>query len=230
MGSVSAPELRLGRWEEVLADVQAVDAILVDAPYSERTHRGHDAAVASTDDERRSLNYAPWSEAHVRSFVTSWAPRCRGWIVSLTDSTLAPVWRAELERHGLTAFGSVVALIPGMSVRLTGDGPSSWAINIVVARPPALVRWGTLPGGYSGKPERGHIGGKPLWLMRALVRDYSRPGDLVVDPCAGGATTLLAAAVEGRRAIGAEMDPVTYQTAQARLACGYTPDLLAGLG
>jgi len=40
------------------------------------------------------------------------------------------------------------------------------------------------------------IGGKPMWLMRALVRDYSRPGNLVCDPCAGGATTLIAAAIE----------------------------------
>jgi site-specific DNA-methyltransferase (adenine-specific) len=68
-------------------------------------------------------------------------------------------------------------------------------------------------------------GGKPLWLMRAIVRDYTRPGDLVCDPCAGGATTLLAAAMEGRRAVGAEMDPVTFEKASKRLAQGYTPDL-----
>ena len=53
--------------------------------------------------------------------------------------------------------------------------------------------------------------------MRALVRDYSRPGDLVCDPCAGGATTLIAAALEGRRAIGAELDPETYALACARI-------------
>lgn len=47
--------------------------------------------------------------------------------------------------------------------------------------------------------------------------------DLVCDPCAGGATTLLAAAIEGRRAIGAERDPATFASAQRRLACGYTP-------
>ena len=61
--------------------------------------------------------------------------------------------------------------------------------------------------------------------MRALVRDYTRPGDLVCDPCAGGATTLLAAAIEGRRAIGAELDPSTHAKAMRRIARGYTPDL-----
>jgi DNA modification methylase len=53
--------------------------------------------------------------------------------------------------------------------------------------------------------------------MRAIVRDYSRPGDLVCDPCAGGGTTLLAAIMEGRRAIGSEIDPVTFEKAVKRL-------------
>ena len=63
--------------------------------------------------------------------------------------------------------------------------------------------------------------------MRAIVRDYSEPGDLVVDPCAGGGTTLLAAVMEGRRAIGAEMDPATFDKAVARLRKGYTAPLFS---
>jgi site-specific DNA-methyltransferase (adenine-specific) len=59
--------------------------------------------------------------------------------------------------------------------------------------------------------------------MRAIIRDYSRPGDLIVDPCAGGATTLIAAAIEGRRSIGSEMDETTFKKAQARIKAGYTP-------
>ena len=69
------------------------------------------------------------------------------------------------------------------------------------------------------------MGGKPLWLMRSLIRDYSRPGDLICDPCAGGGTTLLSAAMENRKAIGAEMDPKHYEIARKRIAKGYTPSL-----
>ncbi len=68
---------------------------------------------------------------------------------------------------------------------------------------------------------------KPLGLMRAIVRDYSRFGDLVVDPYAGGGTTLLAAAMEGRRAIGAEVDPMTFEKAVARLRRGIQPGLFS---
>ena len=41
------------------------------------------------------------------------------------------------------------------------------------------------------------------------------------------ATTLIAAAMEGRRAIGAEVDPVTYELARKRIEKGYTPDMFA---
>jgi site-specific DNA-methyltransferase (adenine-specific) len=63
--------------------------------------------------------------------------------------------------------------------------------------------------------------------MRALVRDYTKPGDLIVDPCAGAATTLIAAAIEGRRAIGAECDPETYAIAKERIERPFTPDIFA---
>lgn len=33
-------ELRLGRYQDVLADVGEVDAVIVDAPYGGRTHNG----------------------------------------------------------------------------------------------------------------------------------------------------------------------------------------------
>ncbi len=59
--------------------------------------------------------------------------------------------------------------------------------------------------------------------MRAVVRDYSEPGDLIVDPFAGGGSTLRAAVIEGRRAIGAEIDPDTYAKAVERLEQPYTP-------
>jgi hypothetical protein len=34
--------------------------------------------------------------------------------------------------------------------------------------------------------------------------------------------------MEGRRAIGSEMDPETYTKAKRRIAAGYTPDMFSG--
>ena len=232
-------DLRCGRWQDTLADVEC-DALIVDAPYSARTHGGHDSAptvggnrsgafVRKSDGgtyHRRAIEYDGWTPEDVRAFVESWAPRTRGWIVTITDHMLAPVWDAALSNAGRYVFAPLPWVAHGSRVRLTGDGPSSWTCWIVVARPRdgAFRRWGTLPGAYVMTGEnfatRGTnivAGAKPPNLMRALVQDYTRPGDLVCDPCAGGGTTLLAAVQCGRRAIGSEMDPETHAQAVARL-------------
>jgi DNA modification methylase len=135
-------------------------------------------------------------------------------------SRLAPIWKKELSRAGRYVFDHVPCLIRGMTVRLNGDGPSSWTIWLTVARPRSepWSSWGALPGAYiTGRGSGQHIGGKPLELMRQIVRDYSRPGDLVCDPVAGLATTGIAAAELGRSFVGAELDADTYQRATRRL-------------
>lgn len=215
-----AQTLRMGPWEVALSDLAEVDAVITDPPYSLRTHEGHDDGVTGA---RRSLAYAHWTPADVLAFVDAWAPRCRGWFVCLSDHALWGAYEAAYKAAGLTTFAPIGIVISGMTVRMAGDGPSSWTIYANVARPKRLSRWGTLPGGYHGPPgERVHIGGKPEWLMRALVRDYTRRGDLVCDPCAGAGTTLIAALTEGRRAVGAEVDAATYEVAAQRLRRGFT--------
>lgn len=222
---MTTADLRLGDWRTALADVEICDAVIVDAPYSARTHKGSDALP----EHLAAIGYGWMSPDDVGSFVESWAPRCRGWVVTITDHELAPSWARALEDAGRYVFAPLPFVSPGSRVRLAGDGPSSWTCWIIVARPRTLPwsAWGTLPGGYVGPPERGGeiVGGKPLWLMRALVRDYTRHGELIVDPCAGRGTTLLAASIEGRRAVGAEIDPKTHAKARRRLERGYTPDL-----
>jgi hypothetical protein len=212
-------------WRALLDVVPECDALIVDAPYSEKTHAGHDTGTALTSKvwtrsngkqdvaaNRRQINYGHWTHEDVVEFVGAWAPRVRGWMVSVTDDVLAPSWAAEFERHGRYAFAPLPFVAPGSRVRLSGDGPSNWSCWIIVARPRnrTFASWGTLPGAYV-LPE-GHggklpvVGGKPLWLMSQLVEHYSRPGDLVVDPCCGAGTTLVAALRSGRRAIGGDVN------------------------
>lgn len=233
-----ALELRYGHCDDALADVDGVDVIVTDPPYGPKTHDGH-AARTRTDirDPAKMpapLPYAAWTPADVTGFVRSWAPRCRGWFVACTSHDLFPTYAAELEAAGRYVFAPLPLVSRGMSTRLSGDGPSSWCTWVVVARPRTVEfsRWGTLPGEYRSKrPDSAIAGGKHVDVMRAIVRDYSRPGDLICDPCAGGATTLIAAVLERRRAIGSELMRETYDKAVTRLdgqvGRGYTPDLFA---
>lgn len=234
--------LRLGRWQDVLdPDAElAPDALLFDAPFSAQTHAAETTRSDSSEAEGLTPDYSAFTEEQVREFCESrLVQRTRGWIVSVTDSVLAPAWRAEFARVGRYAFAPVVAYIPGMSVRIQGDGPSSWALYVVVARPrnAEFAQWGTLPGGYKGSNEahgrsggssRGGGRGKPGWLMQALVRDYTKKGDLVCDPFMGWGTTALACEALGRRFVGSEMDAEAYAEATKRLARPLQVDMFGG--
>lgn len=60
--------------------------------------------------------------------------------------------------------------------------------------------------GTSSK-ERTHPQQKPVPLLRWLIRTYSEPRDLVLDPYAGSGTTGTAALIEGRRFRGWDSSP-----------------------
>ena len=230
---MSPIDLRLGRWQDALADVTTCDAVICDPPYSARTHEGANelargSSRVSEEWNRAPINYTGWTPDDVRAFVDAWAPRCAGWFVAFTSHDLVSAYTDALETHDRYVFAPLPFFSPGSRVRLSGDGPSSWTCWIVVARPRSLNRWGTLPGGYMVPPERNMevVGGKPLALMAAIVRDYSRPGDLVVDPFCGSGTTALAAAMEGRRCITSEEKPEHHAIAKRRLDRGYQPGLI----
>ena len=68
------------------------------------------------------------------------------------------------------------------------------------------------------KQERGlHPTQKPVALLEWLIKTYSNPGDLVLDPCMGSGTTGVAAFNTGRRFIGIEKDPQYYKICEDRL-------------
>ena len=230
--SPSSPlQLRLGRWQDTLGAGELFDVLISDPPYSATTHNGHNSAEDSADAcMRRGISYAWFTPADVEEFVVTLSPCVRGWFVIFTDDELAPVWKAELWRSGRYVFAPLPFVERGSRVRRRGDGPSCWTNWIIVARPRnrEFAGWGTLDGAYVAPPGtrerikvpglgRSLVGHKSQWVMRSLVRDYSSPGDCIIDPCAGGGSTLIAAEAEGRMAVGIEMDEQSYEVARWRL-------------
>ncbi len=215
--------LILGDCREVLPGLPKVDAVIVDPPYSKRCHEGHDSAVAN-DCPRQKLGYAHLTDQDVKDLAMEYALHCTGWVVWMTDHHLAMGVFSALEAAGRYVFAPMPFYQPGRSVRLAGDGPCSWTDWIVVARTASQARWGTLPGGYvagAGWNDKARMGGKPTHLMRALVSDYSRPGDLVLDTHMGAGTTGVACALEGRRFIGVEIVEEAFDIACERIENSY---------
>jgi site-specific DNA-methyltransferase (adenine-specific) len=214
--------LYLGDCMDILPTLDKVDAVITDPPYSERCHSGHDEGAHEARDraKRSTLGYAALSLADVETLADAYANVAASWVVWMTDSDLAVAIRTALERRSLCAFAPLPYFHPGRSVRLAGDGPSSWTDWIVVARTKAARKWGTLPGGYVaglGWNDKARMGGKPTALMESLVRDYSRAGDLVFDSHMGAGTTGVACIRNGRRFIGCEIDAAAFDIACKRI-------------
>lgn len=58
---------------------------------------------------------------------------------------------------------------------------------------------------------------KPVLLLERIIALVSDPGDLVLDPCCGSGTTLVAAALLGRRAIGIDRSEQAIAISKERL-------------
>ena len=229
---MSAFELRLGDCLDPvtglasLAD-KSVDHVITDPPYGERTHAGQRAgrregraAGDGTWVTNVGLGYSHFRPEELEAAAAQFCRIRRKWIFAMTSHDLFSAWESSLSGY---TFAPVPCVLTGMTVRLAGDGPSSWTVWSVVNRPVGL-KDGTKPGAYIGSPgagpERGAEvvkGSKPEWLMERIISDYSRPGDLILDPFAGSGTTGVAAIRLGRRFIGWERDPKYHAIALKRL-------------
>jgi site-specific DNA-methyltransferase (adenine-specific) len=59
---------------------------------------------------------------------------------------------------------------------------------------------------------------KPVFALQRLIRSFSQPGDLVVDPFCGSGSTLVAAQIEGRNFVGIELNSNYFEIARERLS------------
>lgn len=86
--------------------------------------------------------------------------------------------------------------------------------NPGIRYPRSVLRFGFTKG---RKGEKRHSVAKPVPLLRYLIRTYSNPGDLVLDPCAGSGSTGEAALLEGRKFTGFEIDEALCKESIQRL-------------
>jgi len=132
----------------------------------------------------------------------------------------------------------VVARNTGSPSLASGEGPAGrWTPNLAVDE--HVHAWlhdqGAPPFAFVAKPSPGerrlgeagayHETVKPLKLMRWLVRLCTKPGERILDPFMGTGTTIAAALIERRDAVGIEEIPVHYANARVRIA-----DLVAPYG
>ena len=66
---------------------------------------------------------------------------------------------------------------------------------------------------------------KPVPLLEKLIRIFTDPNDVVIDPCAGSGSTLLAAMNLNRKAYGFEIKKDFYKLATEKVLSSYIPNM-----
>jgi adenine-specific DNA-methyltransferase len=192
----------------------SVDAIVTDPPYGI-----NDSPLAGTNGRQTNTWHPP----------TTW------------DATINPAWCREAARVApvVVWFGhwrkrfEVEAAMPmpirceivwrkdrhvGFPCPLAMQDERVWvfAAKGIKAREFATTVWD-----HAGIPSwsyKHHKNEKPVGLMARLIRVFTDPSALILDPFAGSGSTGVAAAQEGRRFIGIECDPDHAETARRRIA------------
>jgi site-specific DNA-methyltransferase (adenine-specific) len=235
-------DLRLGRWQDVLADVEC-DSLITDPPYSERTVNGQrsgrrqttrKSGWANTEATSR-IDYSAWVCDDCVAFLESWIPRVRHWLVMFGDHVVMRWIEDTVTEHGWWFFQRVWLKTDGAPC-FNGTGPDMDVEFVAICRPIRGLKKRHRGGSFYGataserrKQTTATVGAKPLWLMQQAVLRYSEPGDLIADPFAGTGTTGEAAVITGRQFIGCEVDERRHRYAARRIAAAVAQPLLVPL-
>ncbi len=134
-------------------------------------------------------------------------------------------WRDSIEATGMKYKRACVWVKPDAAPQFNGQGPALGHEMIVTAwNGKGHSKWNG--GGRRGvfthntnQPDRDgtHPTEKPLPLMMELIHLFTNPGDTVLDPFMGSATTGLACMKLGRKFIGIEKDDKFFDLAYRRI-------------
>lgn len=234
----------------------SVDALITDPPYSsggqfrgdrmQDVHTKYTRTDSSTNDRpefagdnRDQRAYAYWTAmwlAECGRVLKQGAP-----IVLFTDWRQLPTTTDAIQAGGHVWRGIAVWDKTEASRPILGGFRSQseylvWGTN-GPRNEEECARVGVVPGVLrhpNKHDDKHHVTGKPTALMRQVVR-VCPPDGVILDPFAGSGTTLVAALVEGRRAIGFERVPEYVAIARKRCTAAErgrdynTPDEQLGL-
>ena len=214
-----------GDCREVLAGMadQSVAAVLTDPPYTERTH-GMAKSNKGKGHKVKAVTFDAMSERDLSSVLSECARVSRGWVVATVAYQHAFAFD-ETPPAGLRCLRLGVWVKTNPMPQISADRPGQgWESIAYMHRDDVKPSWngGGKAGNYITTVQQGegHPTAKPLSMLSDWVRNFTQPGDLVLDPFAGSGTTLRAAVNEGRKAIGVELDERYAEIAARRLSQG----------
>lgn len=206
-----------GIWQGALAGqpTPAADLVMADPPWSyslnlgEKLPADHYAGLSTADIAAHVREAASYAREGARLALWCTFPLLAEWMAHDLGA-----WQYKTGGGWLKQGGT------GQGYHWRGDAE---VVLVYVrrgagsGRPLEVIR-----NGHASK--RGKHSAKPIGWQRAMIRAWSPPGGLVLDMYAGLGSVAVACAVEGRRYIGWEIDPVRHAEAcDAVRAVAVTP-------
>lgn len=234
-------QLYLGDCREVLPTLDIVDHVLTDPPYardvyqrlqSPNTHKGSGTPArmgirnhqySSVSIEKLAAGAIGNIDEMLAQVALEIARLTRRWALVFSDAESIHSWRFQLESAGMRYVRTGAWFKPDPMPQFSGDRPAVGFEPCTITHAQGPMRWNgggaaaTWTYGTVKKDRPDHPCPKPLGLMRELVYLFTDPDELILDPFAGSATTLVAAKQLGRRAIGIEVDEKFAEVAAKRL-------------
>lgn len=220
-------ELYCGNCLEILPELGKVDHVISDPPYGdEHTHKSHLSTTILRNGEPagQALGFNGWTEDQCVERVREWCEIANRWVVFTCE------WKYmhALHRDGtLVRFG--IWRKPDGAPQFTGDRPGMGWEAVAICTPSAPARGGERRKRWNGggkhafwswpkgENRSGHPTGKPLGLYQEFVKDFTDPGEKVIDPFMGSGTTGVACMNLGRKFIGIEIDRKYFDIACERI-------------
>lgn len=212
-----------GDCREILSAMpeQSVDAVITDPPYSERTHkqaksnRGKGHGV-------RDIHFTSITDDDLTTTLEQCGRVTRRWVVASLDYRHAVGYDVEPPK-GLRVLRVGVWVKTNPMPMISADRPAQgWESLAYMHRDDVKPAWngGDKHGNYIlGTEQRmGHPTAKPLVMVQDFVSRFTNRGDTILDPFAGSGTTLVAASILGRHAIGVELEERYCETIARRLS------------
>lgn len=204
--SDDAVTLYHGDCREVMAGMadRSVAAILTDPPYTERTH-----VMAKTNKGAghgvRAVSFASISDVDLSEALSECGRVSCGWVIATLAYQHAFGFDAEPPR-GLRTLRLGVWVKTNPMPQISADRPGQgWESIAYMHRADVKPTWngGGRAGNYvlPAQQGEGHPTSKPLAMVADWVRNFTKPGDVVLDPFAGSGPVGRAAKDLGRRAV-----------------------------
>lgn len=202
---------------------RSVDCVITDPPYTERTH-----AMAKTNRGRghgvKALNFDSMGDGELRRLLSECGRITSRWVVTSLAYQHAFSFD-ESPPEGLRVLRLGVWVKTNPMPQISADRPGQgWESIAYMHRSDVKPAWrgGGRHGNYILPVQQGgeHPTVKPMAMVADWVRNFTEPGDLILDPFAGSGTTGRAALNEGRRALLVEQSERYCEVIAKRLSQG----------